>query len=187
MSVGHPGKPPPPNDRRNRSSRRQILVPLLAAFLGAAIGVAGGLVVADRQIEESQRQVAQQIEESQRQVAQQITADRIGRTSDVRADTYGQFVSAVDRHLSTVGDVSERPIRDTDEAVFAALRLVQLRGSSDAYSKAQAIAGRARALTNASIRRLQTGRRDLVPNDPFFAQQQALDRFVDLVRPELRG
>jgi hypothetical protein len=88
-------------------------VPLLAALLGAAIGAGTSAYVALRQIEASQRQVAQQID-----------AGRAGRVSDFRADTYGEFASAVDRHLSIIGETSERSIRQADEDIFAVLRVV---------------------------------------------------------------
>jgi hypothetical protein len=161
-------------------------VPLLAALLGAAIGAGTSAYVALRQIEASQRQVAQQIEASQRQVAQQIDAGRAGRVSDFRADTYGEFVSAVDRHLSIIGETSERSIRQADEDIFAVLRVVQLRGSATAYDEAGAIASRARRLTNTATGAIQGDESEQVPDEPFFAQQRALDRFVDRVQPELR-
>jgi hypothetical protein len=152
-----------------------VLVPLSAALLGAVVGAGGGVFVADRQMAESRREVARQ-----------ISADRAGRLSDVRADTYGQFVSAVDRHLETIGEPSETSIRNADENISAALRLVQLRGSAVAFAEAGAIVARARALTNGAITAIQRGRRTPVRERPFFAQQQALNRFVHDLQPELR-
>ena len=58
-----------------------------------------------------------------RGVARQIEAARVGRISDARAETYGEFVSAVDRHLEKIGDPVRERIRQADEDVVAALRL----------------------------------------------------------------
>jgi len=148
--------------------------------------MAGSVYVANRQIVESRREVAGQISASRREVARQIEADRAGRLSDVRAATYGEFVSAVDRHLGIIGDPSESRIRQADENVFAALRLVQLRGTPQAFTEANAIAARARTLTNGAIEAIQSHRATQVRSAPFFAQQAALDRFVHDVQPELR-
>jgi hypothetical protein len=173
-------------EARHRGRWREIAVPLLAALLGSAIALAGGLILTNWQIDESRQQLTRQLDESQRQVARQIAADRLGRTSDERASTYGEFVSAADRHLSSLSSVSEEPVREADEEVFASLRLVQLRGSATATRKAHAIANRTRRLTAAFVVRHQAGRRDLVPGGTYFAQQNSLGRFISAVRPELR-
>lgn len=130
--------------------------PLLAALLGAAVGVGGGVYVADRQSKTSRRDVARQIE-----------ASRVGRISDARAETYGEFVSAVDRHLEKIGDRSENAIRQADEEIVAALRLVELRGSRAASVEAAAIFSRARRLTNAAVVAIQARRRDQILTESF--------------------
>jgi hypothetical protein len=53
----------------------------------------------DRQLSTSQRQLAAQLNASRGEVDRQLAADRAGRVSDQRARTYGQFLSAADRHL----------------------------------------------------------------------------------------
>ncbi len=171
---------------RGNSWGANIAVPLIAASLGALIVMVGSVYIANRQMAESRRQVDHQMAESRREVAGQISADRAGRLSDVRAATYGEFVSAVDRHLGIIGEPSETSIRQADENVFAALRLVQLRGSLAAYVEAQAIAGRTRNLTNGAIEAIQGHQATQVRAGPFFAQPQALNGFVHDVQPELR-
>jgi hypothetical protein len=140
-----------------------VVTPLLAALLGAAVGIGGGVYVADRQSNASREDVARQIAAARVGVARQIAAARVGRISDVRAETYGDFVSAVDRHLEKVGEGSENAIRQADEEVVAALRLVDLRGSPAAFVEADAISLRARKLTTAALVAVQTGRGDRVP------------------------
>ena len=163
-----------------------VATPLLAALLGAAVGVGGGVYVADRQIKASRQDVARQSKASRQDVARQIAAARVGWISDSRAETYGEFVSAVDRHLERLGGQSENAVRQADEEIVAAQRLVDLRGSRAASVEAAAISSRARKLTNAAIRAIQAERRNQVPTEPFFAQQKVLDRFVRQVQPELR-
>ena len=150
-------------------------MPLVAALVGAAIGAGGGVFVADRQSKTSRDDVARQIE-----------ATRAGRISDARAETYGEFVSAVDRHLQKIGTESETAARRADEEILAALRVVDLRGSHAASLEAAVISSRARKLTNAAVEAIQARRRERVPPQPFFAQQRALDRFVRHVQSELR-
>jgi hypothetical protein len=48
------------------------------------------------------------------------------------------------------------------------------------------IASRARRLTNTAIGAIQSDEPEQVPEEPFSAQQRALNRFVDRVQPELR-
>lgn len=172
------GRPPRRDAAKIPSWRSDIWVPLLAALVGSAIGLAGGVYVADRQIAESRRMTNRQIAESRHQAERQVLADRAGRLSDVRAETYGEFVSAVERHVDIIGGPSEESVRQADQDITAALRLVQLRGSAAAYDQAEVIAGRARKLTNASISAIQRGISDQVPDQSFFAQQEALDRFA---------
>lgn len=173
----------------------------------ATIAIAGGLLIADRQITASRddldRQIAasrkdldrqisasrkdvdRQLRDSRRQVALQIAAERGGRRSDGRAGVYGGFANAVERHIDAVGS-SEAAIQRADREIFVALRLVELRGSTRAFESASRIASRARRITNFSVEAAQAKRPDRTPERDFVAQQVDLARFVSRVQPELR-
>ncbi len=166
--------------------QRDLLLALAGAIVGGVISALATLWIANQQIDAARQDSRAQISAAARQVNLSLDADRAGRASERRAAAYAAFADAVDRHLDSLGQRGEGPVRSTDLEVIAALRRVQLLGSQGAFDSASAIAARTRRLTNADLNRPRSDSVGQLSQASFAAQQRALDEFIKRVQPELR-
>lgn len=165
---------------RRRESTGPILrrVKVQAVWISIVVTVLVALLAAGVVI----WQTGRQLRESRRDVSQQITAARVGRLSDIRADTYGQFVTAMELHRNAVENGERKAAVKALRGVVPVLRLVQLRGSAAAYHSATRLYRNAVGFSGL----IGPQTRGQVFRVGLRGENRALDAFVALVQRELR-
>jgi hypothetical protein len=155
-----------------------VLVPLATA----TIGLAGGWLLADRQLSAQRQDTDRQLSAQRRETSEQLRAARDGRLADARAGVYNAFREAAEAHLSALFDGNDGRLRDADRMLFSAAGAVELQGTAEAARRTEAVLNRGRQMTHVVV---GNGGRRRVRDGDYQAQQSSIRRFVENARREV--